>query len=978
VFRILFFCLFLLAAPLIAQDTKLGEGADLQILGRGKGAGQFELLRDIAFDAAGGLYALDGGDVVKGEKQGNFRVQKFDAVGTFVGEFSVWDEKLSDKNSPQRVAIGKAGNVYVTQPKGDLVQQFSGDGKLLQNFALPRALAVARYGNGVAALANRAEEIVLLPENKRIVLEKRLDSVQDLDVDQAGNFYVLAAVNQIYQFAPDGKLLGVIGSGMNTRNDDGSEPLHSVAVNSRGDVFTMTWGNPGLLTRYDAAQKTVTQREGQFKWADPWSVHSSYVPVAIDLQDRVWIAATNRRDPQGPNFQKYHVSPAILRLTSDYLDTDKNGTRRRAMALLGFKPSLQIKLPYSISYEPKTPIQCEFNVAPANRRLREVKVNWRVFDMHKTEWGQGEFSLSLQDGEAAKTSFNFTLPRYGWFTVEAQISANGERLLGLGAHGGVTPRFTNMPVLNEGDSPGGWEDAPRQMFVGLPLMRLHPDKGLEKFDKDLQLAEKWGALVFAQLTDNKKNFNVEHARPIVERFKNRVRYWELINEPNFSLSPEDYVKAAQPLYDLIHQLDPAAQVLGPAIVSLDLNWLERFYKAGGKATCDILSLHDYEGHESIDPVHWRWKIGALRQLMAQYGDAKKNLWQTERAITGVRGDNFLGPAQAVRVTLHRDLLETLGVAPQHNAHYYLNEGGYGPVPTYLWSKDGPHPGALALRTREAMTKGKTFFGALDFGAIGNKVFMGLRYDGATESTIVLLNLGTTAQKINVVSGGALAITDAWGNEETVRADNGELSLSIGQMPLYIRLVPGQKFEIPKIEWGENQARQADWFYTAKSEGDTRLLNNGVLETIHAGNPNGGTDGKKIWQGEFPQSPQTLEIAFDGFRRFSKMLVFGVRADNAFCALLDYEIQIREGEDWRTISEVHAAPPESDLVNTSGSKANTWLLDNNFYVHEFAPVTTDRIRLVVHRVSYGFLPDADLKAWGNALPPKLMLREIEIY
>lgn len=969
----------------------MGEGADLQIFGRGSLPGQFELLRDITFDSQGNLYALDGGEWQKDAKQGNFRVQKFDVTGKFLSEFSVWDEALAKNNNPQRLAVDNTGKIYVTQPNADRVQQFSPDGKPLQNFNLLRAFAVAPYANGVAVLASRrdvvngkwtwqgGEAIVLLPENKTVVLQKRLDNVQDLTVDKAGNFYALADVNQIYKFAPDGKLLNVIGAGSNTRNADGSEPLHSIAVNSKGDIYSMTWGNPGLLTRYDAQSKTVTQREGQFKWADPWSVHSSYVPLAIDPQDRVWIGAVNRHDPNGPNFKTYHASPAILRLTTDYLETDKFGTTRRSMALLGFQPQLEIKLPYSISYEPNKPINCEFVVAPANRRLREVQVAWRVYDVFKSEWSKGNFKLPLKDGEASRTSFSFTPPRYGWFTVQAEISGDGEQLIGIGAHGGVTPTYANMPELKEGDSPGGWEDAPRQMFSGLPLMRLHPDKGMDKFAKDLDLAEKWGALVFAQLTDNKSKFNIEHARPIVERFKGRIKYWELINEPNFSLSPEEYVKAAQPLYDMIHAVDPDAQVMGPAIVNLDLNWIERFYKAGGKTTCDILSIHDYEGHESIDPVHWQWKIPVLRQLMAQYRDGAKAIWQTERAITGVRGDNFLGPAQAVRVTLHRDLLETLGIPPQHNSHYYLNEGGYGPVPTYLWSKSGPHPGALALRMRAALTKDLEYSGPIDFGPIGNKMFMGLRYDGSGTSTIVLRNLGVAEQKINItIAGNRLNLVDAFGNRQSSPLQNGKATLSIGQLPLYVRLTPGQKFEVAKWNYGQNLAPQAKFSYSGKTESDFALLNNGIMETIHSGHPNGGTNGKKIWQGELEGKSQALEITFDKAQKISKIILFGVRADNAFSALLDYDLQVRQGANWKTVKQARTSVPSSDFINTSGSKANTWLLDDNFHVNQFAPVTTDKIRLVARRASYGFLPEENLKAWGNQIPAKLMLREIEIY
>ena len=35
---------------------------------------------------------------------------------------------------------------------------------------------------------------------------------------------------------------------------------------------------------------------------------------------------------------------------------------------------------------------------------------------------------------------------------------------------------------------------------------------------------------------------------------------------------------------------------------------------------DAISLHDYEGHESITPEHWRYKFGAIRKVMAQVRD----------------------------------------------------------------------------------------------------------------------------------------------------------------------------------------------------------------------------------------------------------------------------------------------------------------------------------------------------------------------
>jgi hypothetical protein len=137
----------------------------------------------------------------------------------------------------------------------------------------------------------------------------------------------------------------------------------------------------------------------------------------------------------------------------------------------------------------------------------------------------------------------------------------------------------------------------------------------------------------------------------------------------------------------------------------------------------------------------------------------------------VRGGNFMGTSQAVRTTLQRDVLESLGVAPEHNSLYYLNQGGYSEVPSYLWSTAGPHPAALALRTRHAMTKAleRSYAGTLDFGADGNKIFLGLRYNGGDGSTVMLRNLGTVDQwlKIGVSGGTSLQVVDSFGNTQNV-------------------------------------------------------------------------------------------------------------------------------------------------------------------------------------------------------------------
>jgi hypothetical protein len=524
--------------------------------------------------------------------------------------------------------------------------------------------------------------------------------------------------------------------------------------------------------------------------------------------------------------------------------------------------------------------------------------------------------------------------------------------------------------------------------VGLSNMRLHAghtQQSLDQLEKQVELARKYEATYFVQFSD-KADCAPDNVRAAATRFKGKVPVWEIMNEPNFTMKPDEYVRLLGEARATIKEIDPQALVMGPDVCGIDLGWHERFYQAGGGPLVDVLSVHDYEGHESVDPVHWQYKYGALRDLMAQHGDAAKPIWQTERAIGGVRGDNFLGGAQAVRCTLHRDLLETLGIAPEHNNHYYLNEAGYGAVPSYVWSNSGPHPAALALRTRYALTLGRRFAGTLDFGPTGNRLYLGLRYDGSDGATLILRNLGmaSTELALAVRGGEKLVVADSFGNQQAVTVRDSAARISVGQMPVYLLLARGQTVDVPKLDFGRNLARQATFAYSAPADGELALLNNGVLETIHAGHPQGGTNGKQIWQGQLPLAadgaiaPQTLDLSWREPQNIAKLILWGVRADNQFCALLDYDLQYHDGRAWAPLAQVRAAFPPSEAVETSLSRANTWLLDDNLSAPKFPPVTTDRLRIVVRRTTRGFVPDEHTRAWGKVMAPKFMLREVEVY
>lgn len=646
-------------------------------------------------------------------------------------------------------------------------------------------------------------------------------------------------------------------------------------------------------------------------------------------------------------------------------------------ALCGQAMAVQAKvetaLPGNISYD-LSPVEATLIVTEAPEQ--GLSTAWHAYDVYKNEVGKGEVALKPAGG-AAKQTVSFTPPRYGWYAVVFDVMDNGQKATGVAAFIGVTPKFPGVHTLVAGEFRDDWNDEARQAFGGFMMDRTNSHfGGPERLARTIDQAAKYGVTLLVQF-ENTKTCVPDHVRETVTRCKGKVKYWEIMNEPNFSMSPEKYAELVKQLYPIIKEIDPEAKVMGPDTCGVDLNWHRKFYQAGGGKFIDILSIHDYAGNESVDPGHWDFKLSELRKIMAENGDANKEIWQTERAIGGVRVRAFLGATQAIRITLQRDLLESYGVTNNHNNHYYVAPTGYNDVPTFVYSQSGPHPAALACRTRYAMIKDRNFVQRADFGPSGNKMFLALVYEGADGQTVTLRNLGTddTPMDLAIAGGNEAELVDSFGNSKRLAISNGKLTVSVSQMPVYLRLAKDQKVTFPKIDFGKNIAPEATFTYSDKVDNDIKILTNGKLENTHSGDPNG-----RHWAGAFATSPQTLDITFPQKRTIDRVAVFTIRADNPHSALLDYDLQYNDGQNWVTIAQQRAFCPPSDAAKTYLCEALTWYLDTNFFVNSFKPVTTDKLRIVALRTTRGYIADkaAEEAIKFKAASEKLELREIEVY
>lgn len=123
-----------------------------------------------------------------------------------------------------------------------------------------------------------------------------------------------------------------------------------------------------------------------------------------------------------------------------------------------------------------------------------------------------------------------------------------------------------------------------------------------------------------------------YVRTIATRYKGKVNYYELWNEPNeprfFSGSVEDLIALNRAAYQELKAVDPSVTVVssGMSPCCNSLQYLEEYFSKGGAQYFDVLGYHFYVAPKP--PEAMLDKIAAVRTLALKYG-IKKPLWNTE-------------------------------------------------------------------------------------------------------------------------------------------------------------------------------------------------------------------------------------------------------------------------------------------------------------------------------------------------------------
>jgi hypothetical protein len=132
----------------------------------------------------------------------------------------------------------------------------------------------------------------------------------------------------------------------------------------------------------------------------------------------------------------------------------------------------------------------------------------------------------------------------------------------------------------------------------------------------------------------------DYVRAVATRYRGRIRYYEIWNEPNalhpqesfFTGTNTELVRLSESAYQTIKEVDPNALVLSPAPIAEPVRF-EGFLEAGGGRWFDIVAAHFYNSiPESVVPA-----IRAYRNLLAKYGLEGRPLWNSETGYCVGRG-----------------------------------------------------------------------------------------------------------------------------------------------------------------------------------------------------------------------------------------------------------------------------------------------------------------------------------------------------
>ncbi len=588
------------------------------------------------------------------------------------------------------------------------------------------------------------------------------------------------------------------------------------------------------------------------------------------------------------------------------------------------------------------------------------RVQWTVRDFFNRPAGQGQSDFASAAALTAKSAEIVLPPKtQGWYSV----------LFALSPVGSVSPAIapseyrTRFAVVDRSpavpDVPAARDERVSvygyAALMGLKGMReshrmsdFFPERDKPKWkqldevmDNAAKESKRWGVSWFFQANEVPKWCSPADYEQIVfemvSHCKDRCKVWEVENEPNFRMSPADYVqKSFMPFIRGAKRADPNCSVIGPACVSVpnSIRFVEELRKQDALPFASGISTHTYMGPG--EP----WELFGNPQYLAKLQSLGGSLplWQTEQGYTWNHTSRDEQARYVVRQYLNGS---AAGIPNERQYYFYTVHNGF--EPWYLaeasGNSDGDNgtlePAGVAMRTLTIQTDGR-MVGSLEQPLFG---VYALRFSGPKDDVIALwtldfhltLTLKNTILQATRIDGAPLAL----------RSQKSGTLVPTDGYALYLRVPKGEKLALQAPRsFGKNYASAAlGATIHAASETKDHPATHAIDGRWAMRDATPGLDERTWWEantvGASAEAPQWLRVDFPQPRTIDRSLMLCPVPAVDGGVPRDYAVQVSDdGIHWRTVAEI------KDWVGWSGSLP-------------FAPVRTQHVRLLITRLNDGW-------------------------
>ena len=288
-------------------------------------------------------------------------------------------------------------------------------------------------------------------------------------------------------------------------------------------------------------------------------------------------------------------------------------------------------------------------------------------------------------------------------------------------------------------------------------------------------------------------------RQLVQRYRDRIKQWEIWNEPNifFWQGPKElYAECLIKSYQAIKETDPTAQVLGISTAGIDYKFIEQMLAK--QTPFDVLTIHPYR--KTLVDVEFIADLKKASDLVKLTDGTRRPVWLTEMGWAthvphhALRQDFEPNSQRTQAELLARSYLCSIvsGIEPRTFWYNFRNDGD---DPVYFEHNMGimtrdlqPKPAYIAFATLARVLKGMRFAGSVDESAPPGTFAYRFTPDPKAEGTgraapgvasvIALWNPKQSAEVTLPIAGSRATLVNTVGEAHVLEVRNGKIEFTV--------------------------------------------------------------------------------------------------------------------------------------------------------------------------------------------------------